>query len=196
MSGPVSTNPQMRSRGLALGILVALLGSLWLAVVRPLVAAYASQRHEVDQTEQLIERFERVVAERPALELRRRALADADQAQHLTFSAESDGVAAADLQNLVKSAVERGGGALQSTQVKSPRSDNGFRRIGLRVQMTGDVEALRKTLMALEANQPLIFGESLELRARQQPKSVGKGVVEDRTLEIRLDVYSLARLPT
>ena len=185
-----------RSRALALGFLAVLLGAAWLGAARPLLRAYAAQEREIARTAELIEGFARIVVERPALEQQRQALTDAGAAQRLTLAAESDGVAAAGLQRLVKAAVERAGGSLQSTQVKAARPDGGFRRVGLRVQMTGTVEALRQTLLALEASQPLIYGEGLELRARQQPRSNGKVAVEDRTLEIRLDVYGLARLPT
>ena len=184
-----------RSRALALGILGIVLGTAWLGVTRPLLRAYAAQQREIVRTAELIDDFSRIVAERPALEQRRQALTDAEAAQRLTLAAESDGVAAAGLQRLIKAAVEKAGGSLQSTQVKAARPDGGFRRVGLRVQMTGTVEALRQTLLILEASQPLIYGEGLELRARQQQRSNGKTVVEDRTLEIRLDVYGLARLP-
>lgn len=184
-----------RGQALAIGLLFVLIGSVWLGAVRPLVAAYAGQRRELARTTELIGEFRRIVAERPALEQRQQMLLDAGAVQRLTLSAESDGVAAAGLQKIVKAAVERAGGTLQSTQVKAARPDGGFRRVGLRVQMVGSVEALRQTLLTLEAAQPLIYGESLELRARQQPRSNGKDVVEDRTLEIRVDVYSLARLP-
>lgn len=185
-----------RGRVLALGVLVILLGMLWLGVARPLLSAYAGQHCELAHTAELIGELRRIVSDRPALERRREALLQADVAQRLTLSAESDGVAAARLQRLVKAAVEHAGGTLQSTQVRPARPDGGFRRVSLRVQMVGSIEALRETLLTLEANQPLIYGESLELRARQQARSTGKDVVEDRTLEIRLDVYSIARLPT
>lgn len=195
MISTLSSASRVRSRALALGLLAIVLGAAWLGVARPLMGIYAGQQRELARTAELLDEFTRIVAERPALELQRQALADAEVAQHLTLAAESDGVAAAGLQRLVKAAVEQAGGQLQSTQVKAVRPDGGFRRVGLRVQMTGTVEALRQALLALEASQPLIYGEGLELRARQQSRSTVKGVIEDRTLEIRLDVYGLARLP-
>lgn len=195
MTPALSSMSQARSKTLALGLLAIVIGTAWLGVVRPMIGAYAGQQREWVRTAELLDEFTRIAAERPALERQRQALADADVAQRLTLAAESDGVAAAGLQRLVKAAVERAGGSLQSTQVKAARPDGGFRRVGLRVQMTGTVEALRQTLLSLEASQPLIYGEGLELRARQQARSTVTGVIEDRTLEIRLDVYSLARLP-
>ncbi len=184
-----------RSRLLAVGILAIVLWTAWLGVARPLLATYGAQERELARTGDLIAEFRRIAAERPALERRRELLQQAEAAQHLTLTAESDGVAAAGLQKIVKAAVEQAGGTLQSTQVKPARPDGGFRRVGLRVQMTGPIEALRQTLLTLEASQPLIYGDSLEIRARQQQRSTGKGVVDDRTLEIRLDLYSLARAP-
>jgi len=187
---------QGRGRALALGLLAVLLGTAWLGVAQPLWSAYAAQRRELARTTELIGEFRRIAADRPSLERRRAALLQADAVQRLTLSAASDGVAAAELQKLVKAAVEGAGGTLQSTQVKAVRPDGGFRRVGLRVQLVASVEALRQTLLTLEASQPLVYGEGLELRSRQQPRSNGREVVEDRALEIRLDVYSLARLPT
>ncbi|MDP9096727.1 MAG: type II secretion system protein GspM, partial [Pseudomonadota bacterium] len=172
------------------------LGTAWLGIARPLIGAFASQRHELERAVEARATLARILAERPSLEQRREALDTAEAEQHLTLAAESDGVAAAALQRLVKTAVDRSGATLQSTQVKAVRPDGAFRRIGLRMQMTGTVEALRQTLLTLEANQPLIYGEGLELRSRQQMRSNGKSLAEDRTLEIRLDVYGLARLPS
>ena len=185
-----------RRRALALGILAVVLGGAWLGIVRPLAGEFAWQHEETARAVTTRAELARIIAERPDLERQREALDTAQAGQRLTLAAESDGVAAAGLQKLVKAAVDRAGATMQSTQVKAIRPDGAYRRIGLRVQMTGSVEELRHVLLALEANQPLIYGEGLEMRSRQQMRSNGKTIVEDRTLEIRLDVYGLARLPS
>lgn len=182
-----------RGRKLAIGLLVVLLSLLWLCVVRPVAGAYAWQRAEMARNERIRDDLQRIAREGKALERQLAALATAQAGPSLTMAAESDGVAAAALQRVVKTALEHAGATLQSMQVKTPRQDGPFRRVGLRVQLFGSVEALRQALLALEAERPLVYEEELEVRARQQMHSTGKAIVEDRTLEIRLDVYGLAQ---
>lgn len=196
MTAPRTSGTGRRNRLLAVGLLAVLLGGTWLGAIRPLIGAFVGQAHELEDARSKRANFTRIIAERPVLEQQLEVLNQAAMAQHWTLAADTEGVAAAVLQKLVKAASDRAGANLQSTQVKQIRPDGPYRRVGLRVQLTGTLAELREVLLTLEANQPLIYGEGLELRSRQQMRSSGSTVSEDRTLEIRLDVYGLARLPS
>jgi general secretion pathway protein M len=69
----------------------------------------------------------------------------------------SDALAAAQLQDRVKTAVEAAGGELRSTRIlpATPlEGDPGFRRTTLRVQFVVTIEGLETTLYELETGQP------------------------------------------
>jgi Tfp pilus assembly protein PilO len=179
-----------RTRLLAIGLLVIVLGGLWLGAVRPLLDARAAQVGELDRLREQIRRYRAIAAERPGLETRREEQLQAEAALRAYLPPGTVGVAGAMLQRIVKSAAEKAGATLQSTQVKPVKQDATFRRIEVRAQMSGTVEQLRAVLQALEGNQPLIFVDGLELRSRSQARG-RRDAGEDRTLEIRLDAYAL-----
>jgi len=182
-----------RQRFLAVGLLLIAIGVVWLAVVEPLLDTAADQSERLEAARALAAQYRAVVAERPALEARQKEMAAATGTRVSYLSAASDGAAGATVQKLVKGAIERAGGAVQSTQLQPVRSEDGFRRIGVRVQLTATVEALRQALHALEGHEPYLFVEGLEARSRQIQRSTGAKTAEDRTLEVRMDVYGLAR---
>lgn len=191
----MTADPATRRR-LALGLLAIALGALWLLVATPIIDAFASQAREREQVQALLLQYRSVATQRPLLERRAEELAQAGSANVAYLGAVSDGVAGATVQRLLKQALDRAGAELQSTLVLPVRPDDSFRRIGIRVQMTGTIEVLRKALHLIETGQPALFIDGLEIRTRQNPRSANGKPVEDRTLEVRLDVHGLALPPT
>lgn len=190
----MTDDPAVRRR-LAVGLLIIVLGAVWLGCVSPIIDAFANQAREREDTLALLSQYRAVAAQRPALDRRAAELAQADGARTVYLGAVSDGVAGATVQRHMKQALERAGAELQSTLILPVRSEDSFRRIGIRVQMTGSVEVLRKVLHLIETGQPALFIDGLEIRTRQNPRSVNGKAAEDRTLEVRLDVYGLALPP-
>lgn len=191
----MTKDPATRRR-LALGLLVIAVAALWLLVAAPIIDAFATQAREREEVQALLLQYRTVAAQRPLLERRAEELAQAGSANAAYLGAVSDGVAGATVQRLLKQALDRAGAELQSSLVLPVRPDDGFRRIGIRVQMTGTVEVLRKALRQIETGQPVLFIDGLEIRTRQNPRSANGKPVEDRTLEVRLDVHGLALPPT
>ncbi|HYH20192.1 MAG TPA: type II secretion system protein GspM [Azospirillum sp.] len=185
-----------RQRLLAVGCLVVAVGVVWLALVAPILDAMADQAERLEAARALGAQYRAVAAERPVLERRRQELDAAARGRSSYLTAVSDGAAGAALQKLVKGAVERAGGTVQSTQPQPVRSEDGFRRIGVRLQLTATIEALRQALHAIEGHEPFLFVDGIEVRARQAQRSSGAKIAEDRTLEVRMDVYGLARPAT
>ncbi len=188
--------PQSTSRLLAIGVLFMVLAAAYVGA-SGIAELYLAQGKQIAETRAMLGQFRAAAADRADLERQKSELGRLEQDKSYYMVAPSDSVAAAQLQLTVKSAIERSGGALQSTQIKSTRQDDAFRRIGVRVQMTATIEQLRQVLEQLQSGQPLLFVESLDLRTRQNPRAQGKsGVTEDRVLDLRLDIYGLMRAST
>lgn len=178
---------------LAVGLLLIGLGAVWLALVHPLMSAYDELDTGLTEAGTLLAQYRAVAQQRALWKERSRELQAATASRAAYLEGMSDGAAGATVQRVVKQAVERAGGELQSTLVLPVRQDDGFRRVGVRAQMAGTVEALRAALLSLEGNQPMLFVEGVEIRTRQAQRAVpGKPAAEDRVLEIRLDVHGLA----
>ena len=83
-------------------------------------------------------------------------------------------MAAAALQERVKSVVTRSGGKLSSTQVLPADSEQGFKRIVVNVRMAVSIDALQRVLYELENDLPYLLTDNVIVlsrgaRKRRQP---------------------------
>ncbi len=177
------------SRVAALALSAGVAFALYLFVVAPIVAGYAETGAAVAQAAELLDRYRRVAAARPALQERLDAL-KARQSEIGTYlSGETDALAGAELQELVNTTVAKGGGGLRSVQILPVKADGGFRRIGVRVQMTATIAQVLRVLHGLEAGSTLLFVDNLEVSNRRARRRRNRPVELDPTLLVRLDLF-------
>ena len=155
------------SRTLAVALLgIAVLGAYRL-IVAPLLTAYRDGEARIEQAKNLLQRYEALAQQRSLLsdrlaEQQERAASAAGYLQ-----GPSDALAAAQLQDRVKSVVEAAGGELRSTQIlpaEQLESDLDFRRTTLRVHFVVTIEGLEDTLYELEAGQPYLIIDDVTVR--------------------------------
>jgi len=136
-------------------------------VVQPLIALHGDMREELTLLNAQRVRFARLEAELPQLrglvsELRAQKPAS-DASLLLTDS--SDAVASAALQTKIKSLGGSLGAEISSVESLVPqRREGGFRRVGVRVAIKGDLTALTGILSALATARPPLFVDNLEIR--------------------------------
>ena len=177
------------SRLAALALSAGVAFAFYLFVVAPIVAGYAETGAAVAQAAELLDRYRRVAAARPALQERLDAL-KARQSEIGTYlSGETDALAGAELQELVNTTVAKGGGGLRSVQILPVKADGGFRRIGVRVQMTATIAQVLRLLHGLEAGSTLLFVDNLEVSNRRARRRRNRPVELDPTLLVRLDLF-------
>ena len=117
------------------------------------------------------------------------------QAGYLTGDSET--LVAAELQNLVRTIVERNGGRLESTQILPPVNEAAFRRVTLRVRMSVGVEGLFRILYDLESMLPYLFVDGLDIVSRerrggrQSATAGGRGDTERQLRRLRLHASRL-----
>ena len=177
------------SRVAALALSAGVAFAFYLFVVAPIVAGYAETGAAVAQAAELLDRYRRVAAARPVLQERLDAL-KARQSEIGTYlSGETDALAGAELQELVNTTVAKGGGGLRSVQILPVKADGGFRRIGVRVQMTATIAQVLRVLHGLEAGSTLLFVDNLEVSNRRARRRRNRPVELDPTLLVRLDLF-------
>lgn len=158
------------SRVLALGVLgLAILGSAQL-VVGPLIAAFGGNASAIEEAENLLQRYRALAEHRPALaeQLSRQERLVSSAAGYL--QGPSDALAAAQLQDHVKSVIEGAAGQLHSIEVLPARAfedDIGIRRAGVRIQFAATLVGLAETLYELESGQPYLLIERLSVREQR-----------------------------
>lgn len=158
-------------RLLALALLLAA-GMLihWL-VTNVWLDRYRYYQNNIEQAQERLQRFDRLAAERPALEQRLQQLSQENRTDEFYLAQTAPNLAATELQQQVKAIVESNGGRLASTQVLPVGSENGFTRVAIRVQLlVTDMTTLQRSLHALESAEPLLFIDQVQMRAREVRK--------------------------
>ncbi len=158
------------SRTLAVVLLgVALLGGARL-VVAPLLAAWRDAAAEIEQAEFLLQRYRALAEQRGAMAERLAEQQELAASAAGYLQGPSDALAAAQLQDRVKTVVERAGGELRSTQILTATPveiDATIRRTALRVQFVVTVAGLAETLYELETGQPYLLIDELTVREQR-----------------------------
>ena len=185
MNPPMDQNSHSpRDRWLAIGLLLALLVLVFLIVILPLLSLTAEYRESADDLAFKLDRLKRVAAQKKPL-LQEVVLLKEEHAERSDnfFSQPTTALAGADIQKIVKDAVTKTDGTLISTQLinrqlakntASPTIGATPQPIVVRARIKGDIEMLRALLIELASVKPLLFIESLTLRAekkRRNPKT-------------------------
>ncbi|MEP6997208.1 MAG: type II secretion system protein GspM [Betaproteobacteria bacterium] len=73
-------------------------------------------------------------------------------------------LAGAELQDIVRAAIENNGGRITTVQIVAPKEDGRFRQIGVNVQLFATTPNLQKILYAIETQQPYLVIDALTIR--------------------------------
>ncbi len=177
----------LQSRFLALALLVAVGGAV-ITAIAPLWERYTDNAGSIEQLREHIFRYDRLAASSEVSRRQLRRWEKDDQVAQYALPAESPDLAAARLQERVKTVVKQTGGTLLSTQNLSPMDDGLFQRITVNVKMRGSIEALSETLYSIESGVPLLFIDNVVVINRSVRKSRRRRKTQNQGLEIRFDL--------
>ena len=181
-------------RALAIAIL-ALAFAVVLAI--PTLSLYFLYRHyslAADDQLERIARYQRIGAQQGEL---RKALDQvaAKDGRRFYLKASVPNLAGAELQDLVRGAIESNGGRISSVQVAPTKDEGRYRQITVNVQMFANVLNLQKILNAIETRQPYLFIDNLTLRSLQFRGAQPMRGVEPE-INVQMDVTGYALLGT
>jgi general secretion pathway protein M len=179
-------------RLLAVAILALLVGAIYLGIVAPILDDFATDRDTIAQMTTLVSRYRaaggRVPSQRAALA----ELAQRQAAQNGLLDGTNETLAAAELQTRIKAIVDSARGELKSTQILPVQQEGGFRRVGIRGEMSMTLPAAQQVLYALETASPLLFLDNVDIHShaadRQQDRN--EDIV---VLEMTLDICGYMR---
>lgn len=118
----------------------------------------------IDELEFKLQKLRRTAAEKGYWLGRLEEIKRQGQAEGRLIARDTAALASADLQTLIKEAVNRAGGELISTQVIPERKEEQFTRVAVKLRMTGSTQMLRDVLHSFESGHPLLFVENLNIR--------------------------------
>jgi len=182
-----------QSRALAVTLLVvAVLAGIAL-LLAPFLLLHRHYDTAIEASQDRIEVYRRVAAQTPDLKKALEALR-AKEGRRFFLRNTAPNLAGAELQDLVRAAIENNGGRITTIQTAQPREDGRFRQIGLNVQLFANTPNLQKILYALETQTPYAVVENITIRPLNAFRGFKPAAGAEPELSVLLDVsgFSLA----
>lgn len=174
-------------RALALLILSALIGLVYLALIAPLVDLYRSGEAALADRQLMVSKLGHLAAEVPSLRARLTALQTAGAGNEVALDGVSDALASANLQSRLEQLAAANGVTIASTEAIAAEDRGPYRRIGLRVAINGNYDAIVKLLSAIQEAAPPLILANLQLHGLFRAVAVRASY----PLETRFEVYGL-----
>jgi general secretion pathway protein M len=187
------TMTPVASRGLALAILLALIGVLYYGVAAPLFESYEAARQSITQLQAALERYQRLGRELAPRQAELAALKQQQVTQEGFLEGASETLLAAQIQNRIKTFVEQAHGELQGTQVLPAENEGKLRRIIVRGQMLVTLPAAQRIFYGLESASPLLFLDNVDMRVWVSVRRHADPANQEVTFDIKFDVVGYTR---
>jgi hypothetical protein len=188
MTPPILKNvPQARQRAVAVGLLVAAVVALLAVVLGPVILLHRHYDEAIGDASDRLHRYERIAAQAPELRTTLAAMQQRDGRRFFLKNTATN-LAAAELQELVKAAIEGNGGRITTSQTTSPREDGRFREIGVNVQFFASTPNLQKILFAIESHEPYLIVENVTVRPLNAFRGFRPTPGQEPELNVQLDV--------
>ena len=151
-------------RKIAAAILAAALLMIFSATVLPLWFANASRQESIHLLQERLVRLQQMTDENVSLgpRLERLKREEINNGHYLKGNTET--VAAAELQRLVKSIASQYQVSVTSTQILPAVAESNFVRIGLKVRVRGSMRGLVESIYDIETDKSFLFLDKLVLR--------------------------------
>jgi len=180
-----------RQRALAVSLLVLAIVAVLAVILGPVVALHRHYDAAIADVSDRLHRYERVAAQAPELRVALTAMQQRD-ARRFFLKNTATNLAGAELQELVKAAIEGNGGRITTSQNTTPREDGRFREIGVNLQFFATTPALQKILLAIESHEPYMIVENLTVRPLNAFRGFKPAAGQEPELNVQLDVGAWA----
>ncbi len=170
----------------AIPVMVILLGAVAYEYGYLKIRAELREREDtVSVKEKTLEKTMALIADRPRLEMKSAALAEARKTGHAKMiEGETPAVAAAALQGMLKAVIASRGGIISSDRVEKTEDAGKFKMITVTIDaVLPDTRALGDSLYAVETQTPYLIVRELDIRIRN--------FREPRDLMVKLKVSGL-----
>jgi general secretion pathway protein M len=186
----LATMNSQRSRQMAIGLLVAAIVVIGAVIAIPVWMVNRHYDNALGDYSDKLARYRGIAAARPLVTRQLDAMRAKDTRKFFLRSGTS-ALAAAEVQETLRALVESSGGRLITMQGLTPKDEGRYRQIGVNVQLTANIIALRKILHQVESNTPYLFIENLLVRS-QVPANFKPQPGNEPEMFVQFDVYGYA----
>jgi general secretion pathway protein M len=180
----------VRGQLVAVAILIIMVLLAYRLAVVPLVDRYQSRQAEITDMRTAIDRYQRLIAQAPALEAFDAQYRRQQPLAPLLLPGGNPALAGAALQQRLQDIAAGVDVRILSQRIRPPATDGEFERIGVEARLQSDVTGLRDLLLAIEQNTPFLFVDSLSIRSRAQRSRRGVTARQD-IIDTRLVIAGL-----
>ena len=192
MSAPLNvTMTPAQSRGLAIGLAVAVVFAVLALVVVPVVLAHLHYDRSIADSSDRLERYRRIAAQAPEYRKALDAMRARDGHRFFLHNTAAN-LAGAELQELVKAAIEGNGARITTSQNPPARDDGAMKQIVANVQFFATTPALAKILYQLETQQPYLVIDNLSVRPVNAMRAFKPAAGQEPELNVQIDVIGFA----
>jgi general secretion pathway protein M len=177
---------------LALAILCLVLGGVYLLLISPAIDLYSEREATVADRRMLAPRLSAAAAEVPELRARLAELQAAAKTRDIVIDGASDAIAAANLQSRLEELAKSVGVTIGSTEGIAAENRGGYRRVGLRLAISGEYEAIIKLLAAIETAAPPLVLSNMQFHGVLRPTAQA----QSSRLDAGVEVYGFRRTDT
>jgi hypothetical protein len=183
--------PPRQSRALAIALLAlaVLLGVALL--LAPFLLLHRHYDAAIGALEDRIAVYRRTAAQTPELKRALDALRAKDGRRFFLRNT-APNLASAELQDIVRAAIENNNGRITTIQTAQPREDGRFKQVGINVQFFASTPNLQKILYALETQTPYALIENLTARPLNGFRGFKPVPGNEPELSVLLDVSAFA----
>jgi general secretion pathway protein M len=151
-------------RFLAVGLLLGVIGFISFVIIMPLVNQGLALNEEKNALSFRFQQYQRILSRKQSVLDEMENLKSQVADQNYLSTQNTTALASAELQEMIKQAINDAGGQLSSTQGLPVVTKNNFQRIPINVRMTGNSEVLRAVLHKIETSAPLVVIEQIDIR--------------------------------
>ena len=159
----------------------------------PLRDLYLDREVVLEDRSMLASRLDMASKELPALRARLTELRATASKSKIALDGANDAIASANLQSRVVALATSLGATVGSIEALAAEPRGGFRRIGLRIVVTGEYESLVRLFGAIEASVPPLVLDNLHVHTILQPMAMPGSVKLDSAVktDAGFEVYGL-----
>jgi general secretion pathway protein M len=190
-----------QQRWLAVGLLIIVILITGLLIIVPVVGKGLELYDTKNNLLFKLQQYERILAKKDAVIASRDKIKQQSAEQGYFNGQETEAVASAEMQDLIKQIIVGAGGQLTSTQAipsdsNAPDNTTKFNHIVVRVSMTGNSEMLRTVLYKIETAVPLMIIDQIDIRPVRGRRNRKTGLVDpSNELTINFQAVSFMRKP-
>ncbi len=187
MNAAIARLPAAQQRTLAIALFVIAAVLALSLLLLPAVALHIHYNNAIASISDRLDTYRRVAAQAPEYRKALDVMREKDARRFFLKNAAAN-LAGAELQEIVRAAVESNGGRITISQNQAPKDDGRYRQIGLNVQFFATTPNLQKILYALETQQPYVVVENLTLRPLNAFRGFRPAAGQEPEINVQLDV--------